>query len=109
MSLHKKLQDIFSAEKDVQETRYINIQLLCKSLWKTNLFNFIDDVTDKIPINFWISTNTVVVYSNHKTFLDGNYCDLILANKILKFLVTEKNCITSFFERAQYYLTLLCN
>lgn len=55
MSLHKKLQDIFSAEKDVQETRYINIQLLCKSLWKTNLFNFIIDVTDKIPINLWIT------------------------------------------------------
>ena len=82
MSLHKKLQDIFSDEKDEQETRYINIQLLCKSLWKTNLFNFIDDVTDKIPINFWISKNTVVVYSNHKTFLDGKYCGLILAIKI---------------------------
>ena len=97
MSLHKKLQHIFSAEKDVQETRYINIQLLCKSLWKTNLFNFIIDVTDKIPINFWISKNTVVVYSNHKTFLDGNYCDLILANKILKFLVTEKKIVLPVF------------
>ena len=66
MSLLKTFKDILSDEKDEQKTRYINIQLLCKSLWKTHQFDFDKDVANAIPNHFWTSTNTIVVFSKPK-------------------------------------------
>ena len=52
MSLMKSFKSIFSEEKDEGKTRYINIQLLCKSLWKTHQFDFDKDVVNVIPNHF---------------------------------------------------------
>ena len=92
VDIHKQLFVLdVSEEKDELKTRYINIQLLCKSLWKTHQFDFDRDVANAISNHFWTTTNTIVVFSKPKTFLDGSYCDFLLANKILKYLVTKKN------------------
>ena len=90
MSLLKSFNDILSDEKDESNTLYINIKLLCNSLWKTNDFDFTRDIENKIPTIFWSSTNTIQVFSNPVTFLDGSYCDFVLAKKILCFLVTRE-------------------
>ena len=90
MSLLKSFNDILSDEKDESNTLYINIKLLCNSLWKTNDFDFTRDIENKIPTIFWSSTNTIQVFSNPVNFLDGSYCDFVLAKKILRFLVTRE-------------------
>ena len=109
MSLLKLFNNILSDEREENNSIYINIELLCNSLWKTNDFDFTKDIENKIPTIFWSSTTTVQVFSNPATFLGGSYCDSILAKKILRFLVTREkvflpvhwkklNLILPFFE-----------
>ena len=81
MSLLKLFNNILLDEREENNSIYINIELLCNSLWKTNDFDFTKDIENKIPTIFWSSTTTVQVFSNPATFLEGSYCDSILAKK----------------------------
>ena len=68
MSLPSTIINLQLKQKDNTDKRYINIELLSKSLWINNFFCFFADITNELPINFINESKTFEVKSQKKSF-----------------------------------------
>ena len=93
LSLPSTIINLQLNKKDNTDRRYINIELLSKSLWINSLFCFVTDITNELPINFINESKTFEVKSQKKTFLDGLYVELGLAKKIINWLFSIKKIV----------------
>ena len=93
LSLPSTIINLQLKKKDNTDRRYINIELLSKSLWINSLFCFVTDITNELPINFINESKTFEVKSQKKTFLDGLYVELGLAKKIINWLFSIKKIV----------------